>query len=133
MESLADPDSCQVLCILLPELVHPESPVKRNQIQLVNTIRQFEFVFSDLQEIAILTPFLSPKIVDYMRSQALNNGMIKFYALNFSEDLPEALCFYRGKAYPNEVEQKVRQEEDRMWKDAGMFRAFFNLFDASHN
>ena len=71
----------------------------------MKTIRQFEFVFSDLQEIAILTPFLSPKIVDYMRSQALNNGMIKFYTLNFSKDLPEALCFYRGKVDPNEVEQ----------------------------
>jgi hypothetical protein len=104
-----------------------------NLIQLLNTIRQFEFVFSDLQEIAILTPFLSPKIVDQMRTQVLNNGMIKYYTLKCSEDLPVAHCFYRGEADPNEVEQKMRQEEDRMWKDAEMFRAFFTLFDVSLN
>ena len=105
----------------------------RNLIQLVNTIRQFEFVFSDLQEIAILTPFLSPIIVDHMRTQVLNNGMIKYYTLKCSEDLPEAHCFYRGQEDPNEIEQKMRQGEDRMWKDNEMFRAFFNLFDASLN
>ena len=105
----------------------------QNLIQLVNTIRQFEFVFSDLQEIAILTPFLSPKIADHMISQVLNNGMIKYYTLKCSEEFPEAHCFYRGQANPNEVEQKMRQEEDRMWKDSVMFRAFFSLFDASLN
>ena len=99
-------------------------------IQLVNTIRQFEFVFSDLQEIAIVTPFLSPKIVDTMRSQVLNNGSIKYYTLKCSEELTEGIYFYRGQADPNEVEDKMRLEEDRMWKDAQMFRAFYNHFDA---
>jgi len=102
----------------------------RNLIQLVNTIRQFEFVFSDLQEIAIVTPFLSPKIVDTMRSQVLNSGSIKYYTLKCSEELTEGIYFYRGQADPNEVEDKMRLEEDRMWKDAQMFRAFYNHFDA---
>jgi hypothetical protein len=130
MESLADPDSCHVLGLFLPELVHPESPVMRNLIQLVNTIRQFEFVFSDLQEIAIVTPFLSPIIVDAMRSQVLNTGMIKYYTLKCSEELAECICFYRGQADPNEANEKMRQEEDRMWNDAQIFRAFYNHFDA---
>ena len=87
-----------------------------NLIQLVNTIRQFEFVFSDLQEIAILTPFLSPKIVDRMRSQVLNNGMIRYYTLKCSEELAVAPCFYRGQADSDDL--KISQEEDLMWKDA---------------
>ena len=64
METLTDPENCQVVCIFLPELVHAESVIVHSLTQLLNTLRQFEFVFSDLQEIAILAPFLSPKVVD---------------------------------------------------------------------
>ena len=125
MESMTEPDTYKILCIFLPELVHLESPVLANLTSLLSTIRQFEFVLPELKEIAIVTPFLSPKVVEHLQKNLLNYEMIKYYTLKYSTDLENQSCFFHGKL--DKVEDKIKHDGDRMWKDGLMFRSFYSV------
>jgi hypothetical protein len=124
METLTEPDTYRTLCLYLPELVHVTSPVVANLVSLLTTIRQFEFVLTELREIAICTKYLNPKVVEHIQRQLINHEMVKYYTLRCSDDLEQYHCFCGGS---NEIEEKIHHDGNRMWMDGALHKAFFAL------
>jgi len=122
METLTEPDTYRTLCLYLPELVHVTSPVVPNLVSLLTTIRQFEFVLTELSEIVICTKYLNPKVVEGIGRQLVNNEMVRYYTLRCSDELEKYTCFYTCS-----LEEKINHDGDRMWRDGALHKAFFGM------
>ena len=106
LEKLADPMLCKNLCLYLPELAVPDTPILAKLNELIETVRVYSFIHG-IEHIHVLTPFLSEGALLTL-SSLQTFDKVKFYALYLTNHylIPKFLTLASN---PDVIEAKIRE------------------------